>query len=90
LEVESRDYVLSQIIHAIEQSDVRILSLTAERSDFQKDRINVTLKLNTKDASRARFILEHHGYKVMAAFGMEGDEQELADRVQEFMRYLEV
>ena len=90
VEVEERDYALSQIIYAIEQNDVRVLSLSTERSDRDRDRISVTLKTNTSDASRVRYILEHHGYRVVAAFGEEEDEQDLANRVQEFMRYLEV
>jgi len=90
LEVDARDYVLSQVIHCIEQSDVRVLSLSADRSDLKSDRVHITLKLNTKDSTRVRHILEHHGYKVIAAFGVDDESQELADRVQEFMRYLEV
>ena len=90
LEVDERDYALSQIIYAIEQNDIRVLSLSTERSESEKDRINVTLKLNTKDASRVRYMLEHHDYKVVAAFGVDDDDEDLADRVQEFMRYLEV
>ena len=89
IEVEERDYALSQLIYAIEQNDVRVLSLTSEPSELHPDRICVTLKLNTKDASRVRHLLEHHGYRVVAAFGEDEDEQDLADRVQEFMRYLE-
>ena len=90
LEVDERDYALSQIIYAIEQNDVRVLSLSTDRSESEPDRINVTLKLNQKDASRIRYILEHHDYKVVAAFGVDEDDKDLADRVQEFMRYLEV
>jgi len=90
LEVDERDYALSQIIYSIEQNDVQVLSLSTERSPLNKEQLNITLKLNTTDASRVRFILEHHGYKVIAAFGGEEDDEELADRVQEFMRYLEV
>ena len=90
LEVDERDYVLSQIIYSIEQNNVQVLSLSTERSPLNNEQLNITLKLNTTDASRVRFILEHHGYKVIAAFGEEDADEELADRVQEFMRYLEV
>lgn len=90
LEVEERDYALSQIIYSIEQNDVQVLSLSTERSALNPEKLNITLKMNTTDASRVRFILEHHGYKVIAAFGAEEDDEDLADRVQEFMRYLEV
>ena len=90
LEVDARDYALSRVIYAIEQNDVRVLSLSADRSNLKSDRVHITMKLNTRDSARVRHILEHHGYKVIAAFGVDDDSQELADRVQEFMRYLEV
>ncbi len=90
LEIEERDYALSQVIYAIEQNNVRVLSLSSEQSNRDEGLICVTLKLNTKDAARVRHLLEHHGYRVVAAFGEDETEDDLADRVQEFMRYLEV
>lgn len=86
LEVEERDLSLSKIIYVIEQNDVKVLSLSTEA---QGDVVGVTIKLNVREASRVRHILEHHGYKVVAAFGEEEDAEDLLDRVQEFMRYLE-
>jgi len=87
LEVPKRDLSLSQIIYLIEQNDTRVLSLSTEAHD---DTVGVTIKLNTRDATRIRHILEHNGYRVVAAFGEEEDAEVLLDRVQEFMRYLEV
>ena len=86
LEVEERDLSLSKIIYVIEQNDVKVLSLSTEA---QGDVVGVTIKLNVREASRVRHILEHNGYKVVAAFGEEEDAEDLLDRVQEFMRYLE-
>lgn len=86
LEVERRDLSLSKIIYVIEQNDVKVLSLSTEAHG---DRVGVTIKLNVKDATRVRHLLEHHGYPVVAAFGEEEDAEDLLDRVQEFMRYLE-
>jgi acetoin utilization protein AcuB len=90
LEIDERDYALSQVIYAIEQNDVKVLSLSTAPSDENDGRICITLKLNTKDAARVRHLLEHHGYRVVAAFGEDEDEDDLSDRVQEFLRYLEV
>lgn len=90
LEVKPRDYALSRLVHAIEQSDVRVLSVGTEQPGTAEDNIHVTVKINVRDASRARAMLEREGYRVVAAFGEEEDEQDLADRVQAFMRYLEV
>lgn len=90
IEVDERDYALSQLIYAIEQNNVRVLSLSSEPSEMHNDKICVTLKLNTTDASRVRHLLEHRDYHVVAAFGEDEDDEDLANRVQEFMRYLEV
>lgn len=89
LEIDERDYALSQLIHAIEQNGAKVHSVSTEPVDQEKGTIRVTIKLNTVDAARVRHILEHNGYTVTAAYG-EGDDTDLTERVQEFMRYLEV
>jgi len=88
LEVEKRDLALSKILYLIEQNDIRVLSLATEA--MADERVGITLKLNVRDAARVRHMLEHNGYHVVAAFGEEEDSEDLLDRVQEFMRYLEV
>jgi len=90
LEVSPSDYVLSQLVYAIEQSDVKVLSISTEMPDGPDGRTRLTVKLNTRDASRVRALLEHRGYRVVAAFGEDESDEDLLHRVQEFMRYLEV
>ena len=89
IEVEPRDYSLSQLVYTIEQNDVKILSIATEMPTISTGQIRITLKLNVHDTARVRHMLEHHGYQVVASFSEEDDE-ELQYRVQEFMRYLEV
>lgn len=89
IEVDPRDYSLSQLVYFIEQNDVKILSIATETPSTPTGTIRITLKLNVSDTSRVRHVLEHHGYHVVASFSDEDDE-ELQFRVQEFMRYLEV
>ena len=88
LEVEPRDYALSKLVYAAEQSGVKVLSAAAEPPEGSDEDFRVTVKLNTTDATRVRHMLEHEGYRVVASFGE--DEDDLLERVQEFMRYLEV
>ncbi|MBO6574624.1 MAG: CBS domain-containing protein [Rhodothermales bacterium] len=90
LEIMPRDYALSRLVHAIEQADVRVLSIGTEQPQSADAAIRVTVKINAREASRARAMLEREGYRIVAAFGEEEDDQDLADRVQAFMRYLEV
>lgn len=89
IEVDPRDYSLSQLVYTIEQNDVKILSIATEMPDSAYGQIRITLKLNVSETSRVRHMLEHHGYRVVASFSDEDDE-DLMLRVQEFMRYLEV
>lgn len=88
LEVDSRDYALAKLIHVIEQNDAKVLAVASELPENSTEDIRVTLKLNVKDTSRIRHVLEHHGYHVVASFGEE--DGELEDLVEEFVRYLEV
>lgn len=90
IEVNSRDYSLSQLVYTIEQNGVKILSIASEAPDDPVDKIHVTLKLNVIDASRVRHMLEHYGYHVVASFSDDENDEELQNRIQEFMRYLEV
>lgn len=88
LEVDSRDYALAKLIHVIEQNEAKVLAVASELPENSTEDIRVTLKLNVKDTSRIRHVLEHHGYHVVASFGEE--DEELEDLVEEFVRYLEV
>lgn len=88
LEVDPRDYALAKLVHVIEQNEAKVLAVASESPEQSTEKIRVTLKLNVKDTSRVRHVLEHHGYHVVASFGEE--EGELEELVEEFMRYLEV
>lgn len=52
--------------------------------------VRVTLKLDTVDAARVRAMFEHYGYRVVATHGEREDDDDLSDRVDAFMRYLDV
>lgn len=90
LEVDPRDYSLSKLVYTIEQNGVKILSIASETPDEESGKIHVTLKLNVKDATRVRHMLDHYGYHVVATFSDDATDEDLQLRVQEFMRYLEV
>jgi Mg/Co/Ni transporter MgtE len=88
LEVDPRDYALAQLVHVIEQNEGKVLAVASEEPETSTGQIRVTLKLNVKDTTRVRHVLEHHGYHVVASFGEE--EGELEELVEEFVRYMEV
>ncbi len=88
LEVDQRDYALGRLVRLIEQNEGKVLAVASEEPDQSTDKIRVTLKLNVRDTSRIRHVLEHNGYHVVASFGE--TEEEIEDLVEEFVRYLEV
>lgn len=90
LEVDPRDYSLSKLVYTIEQNGVKILSIASETPEDDGGKIRVTLKLNVKDATRVRHMLDHYGYHVIATFSDDATDEDFQLRVQEFMRYLEV
>jgi signal-transduction protein with cAMP-binding, CBS, and nucleotidyltransferase domain len=88
LEVNPRDYALAQLIHLIEQNDAKVRAVASETPDNSTEDIRVTLKLNVRDTSRVRHVLEHNGYHVVASFG--DDDRDVRELADAFMRYLEV
>jgi predicted transcriptional regulator len=90
LEVEPKDHSLSKLVYAIEQNEAHVLSVATEPTgEYGPTRI--TIKLDTHDTARVRHVLEHNGYNVVAAFSdRDEDDDDLRDRIEEFMRYLEV
>lgn len=90
VEVEPRDYSLAKLVHTIEQNDVQIRSIVSEAPTEDSGSVRLTLKLNVVDAARVRHMLEHYGYRVAASYGEIGDEEDLRERIEAFVRYLEV
>lgn len=88
LEVDQRDYALAKLVRLIEQNEGKVLAVASESPENSTDKIRVTLKLNVRDTSRIRHVLEHNGYHVVASFGE--TEEEISELVEEFVRYLEV
>lgn len=88
LEVDPRDYALAKLIHTIEQNGAKVLAVASESPDQASDKIRITLKLNITDITRIRHVIEHHGYRIVASFSEE--DEEMLERAQAFMRYLEV
>ncbi|MFV1981017.1 MAG: HPP family protein [Rhodothermia bacterium] len=92
LEVELlvRDFTLRHLIHAVEESGARILSLGTIRTGEPAEMITVVVKVSVVDTSRIRAVLEHFGYRVHQSTGRKIPDDELKHRVAEFMHYLDV
>ena len=89
LEMGLRDYKLSEIASVVESDNIKILSLYV---DFNQDhtRLYVTLKLNVSEVQSVRANLERFNYRVKVYAGVDEREDDLQDRYELLMRYLDI
>ncbi|NCO54935.1 MAG: hypothetical protein COS14_05210 [Bacteroidetes bacterium CG02_land_8_20_14_3_00_31_25] len=90
LELNVNDYSLSEISQIVESENCKILSLYVSDSENSM-KINVTIKLNTNDASRILQSFYRYNYIVQASFMEDNDLSNLyQNRFDEFMRFLNI
>ena len=90
LEVNPGDYVLSQIIHLVEQNNARVLHVFSYLEE-ETSRQVILLKTDLEDASNVVRSLERFDYRVLYASQKQGLTDEiLRNRVDELMYYLEL
>lgn len=87
LEMEPRDYNLSEIARLIEGEKTLILSSYIS-SPYGSDRIELTLKLNKLDLKHVIATLERFGYEVKGAFDESEVAEELKDRYDLLMKII--
>jgi CBS domain-containing protein len=90
IEAPDNDFPLRHLVHAVEETGARILSLGTIPPQDGSDPFVIVLKLSIEDTSRVRAVLEHTGFSVRRMTGHEMGDQELRQRVAEFMHYLDV
>lgn len=89
LEMPRRDYSLSTIARIIEEEKVHILSAFVT-SMPDPEQVELTLKLDRHDLSRAIASLERHEFQVKESFGETDRSELLRDRYDALMHYLNV
>lgn len=87
IELEKKDFLLSQLVRLIEQEGANILGMTLEQPSKGKSLL-VSFKLNVTDGFRISSSLKRHGYLVVSETTNPIEEQEFADRADEFLNYL--
>ena len=89
LNMNERDYSLSEISRLIESNNVKIVSSFFSSAAYgQPDRSRLTLKLNRRDITRVISTLERFGYHIEAAFANAPVENVDQDRLDSLLRYL--
>lgn len=93
VEVPAIAFSMSQLVRLIEQNDIEVLSVFTQGQEalpqIESDPVTVTLKLGSTDTTRARHVLEHHGYHVAATYSDAATDENFNHRLAEFLRYLE-
>jgi len=89
LELHQQDYSLSQIAQIAESNNAKILSLflTPRRDSTELD---VTIKLNLRDASAVLQTFERYGYIVKESYTQGNSTDNLKDRYESLMHYLNI
>lgn len=87
LEMPRRDYSLATITRIVEENDVKVLNAFVT-STPDPENVEVTLKLNRHDLSRTVASLERHNYEVKEMFGELEHANEMRDRYDSLMNYL--
>ena len=89
LEMPRRDYALSTIARLFEEEKVNILSAFVTSAP-DPEQVELTLKLDRQDLSRAMASLERHEFTVKESFGETDRSELLRERYDALMHYLNV
>jgi acetoin utilization protein AcuB len=89
LDLNQRDYSLSQIAQIAESNGAKVLSLflTPHPDSTQVD---VTLKINLQNAAPVLQTFERFGYIIKASFSQSTENQNLKERYDALMHYLNI
>jgi acetoin utilization protein AcuB len=89
LELNDKDYSLTEISNIIESNDAKVLSMYIITFP-DSTKLEVTLKLNKIDISSVLQTFHRYNYKVTASFYEEEDNDILKDRFDSLMNYLNI
>ncbi|MCW5907750.1 MAG: CBS domain-containing protein [Chitinophagales bacterium] len=89
LEIPLKDYSLSEIARVVEDNDAAILNLYTN-SDKETGKMQITLKLNTTELNSIVSAFERYKYEVKSVHNEEEYTEDLKERYDALMRYLNV
>ncbi|MGB1076369.1 MAG: CBS domain-containing protein [Flavobacteriales bacterium] len=88
LEVADADLSLSEMARLVESNDAKIIASTLATKD-NSNLIHVTLKLNTPDIAAVVATFGRFGYQIQTVLHAPEVEQDMRDRYEAFLRYLQ-
>jgi len=87
LEINSRDYSLAEVAKMVESDDAKILaSYITSTPDTKK--IELTIKINKTEITRILHTFDRFNYTVTAVYNETEYHQDLKERYDEFLRFL--
>jgi len=89
LEMSSADYSLAEISRIVESNDAKILSVFIT-TDPDSTRLEVTLKLNRIDLASVMQTFIRFNYHIKATFNERNDQDDLRERYDSLMNYLNI
>ncbi len=89
LEMNIKDYALSQIAQIVEGNDAKILNMHIN-AHHDSSKIEVTLKINKEDLSPILQTFNRYSYSVKATFHQNNFNDDLKKRYDEFMHFLNI
>jgi len=87
LELNANDYSLTQIARIVEENDTKILSLYLN-SDPDSTKVELTLKVNREDIRAILASFSRYNITVMASFQQSEFSEDLRNRFDLFMNYI--
>jgi acetoin utilization protein AcuB len=89
LEINEKDYSLTEIAKIIESNDAKVLSLSIT-SFPDSTKLEVTLKLNRMDIESVLQTFNRYNYSVKASFSENSNIEGLKERFDSLMKYLNI
>ncbi len=89
LELNEKDYSLSEISRIIEDAEAKVLSFYVSKTD-PDDRLSITIKLNRSDIQPVLNAFDRYGYQVKTTYVGEGvNDIKARENYEALMRYLD-
>lgn len=89
LEMSDSDYSLAHISQVVESENAKVLSSFITSNPLSK-KLELTLKINRLELGRILRALERYDYQVKASFQRNSYDDDLKDRYDELMNYLNI
>jgi len=89
LEINVKDYLLSEIAQIVESNDAKILSLYIT-SHTDSTKLEITLKISKIDLSGVIQTFNRYNYIIKASYSENEIDSDLQDRFDSFMNYLNI